>query len=96
MTAHATHTMHENSTEAFAALPSAERCRLVLTAYEDRGPLTDKQVCAILGLAMANVQPRISDMMHGTDTVAKCLIEDGKTRDQITGRRVRMTRRIAP
>ena len=82
---HETHQMHENSLIAFNTLDKHTRRLMVLACYERSGyPLTDRQVCQMLGFSDLNaVRPRITEAVQSGE-----LVEVGKVRE--TGRPVRM------
>ena len=83
--------MHANSREAYQSLDVGRRQAFVMQAYAERGAMTDRGVCSILGFSDMNaVRPRITELV-----IAGQLIECGKVRDAETNRKVRVCR-LAP
>jgi len=79
---------HENSVEAWGEVDVETRRAEVLRAYAECGALTDREVMVRLSHRDPNaVRPRITELVKSGH-----LIEIGKRRDVVSGRRVRVCR----
>lgn len=93
MSAHATHTMHENSLNTWANLDTSRRRSLILEAMQRANrPITDRELLAHLVATHGipdepnAVRPRLSELLK-----EGVLIETGKRADRFTNRKVRTT-----
>lgn len=78
--------IHPNSAECYATLNLSAREESVPSAFVGELWLTDRQVMNKLGLTDMNaVRPRLSELIK-----AGILIECGKTKDETTGKTVRL------
>jgi hypothetical protein len=94
MAEHDHHDMHENSLEGYSAeqesgrIPTREQS--VYACYTNGKPLMDREVRDMLGMSdMNSVRPRITGLVK-TGFLREC----GKMKDPVTGRKVRIVRRV--
>jgi hypothetical protein len=89
MGAHATHSIHENTVEAWETMDASTRAAEVLAVYATHGACTDRQVAVFLAAADMNfVRPTITRLKDDG-----ALREVGRVKCETTGRTVRLMNR---
>ncbi len=84
--------MHINSINANKSVKRLEAYRAILDVYSRGGSFTDRQIMKELGKVDPNaVRPRITELL----TMGE-LIEFGKTKDEYSGKTVRVVKRSRP